>query len=217
MIGLSKNKFYIESDAHVLVAGATGTGKSYLAEEYLRGYKNVVKLDTKLEVDERRKNDLSPWRGLKEGKDFEVCRTFEEVTQSNYNKIIYAPVFEEHTEESFDDFFNWIYARQNTILWIDELMSIGTVHKYPRGLHRLMIMGRSKGIGVWSCTQRPSGIPSIVPANSKYFFIFNLYLPQDRRKVVETTGFDELNQIPEGHNFWFCKMGAEKPVLAVLG
>ena len=65
MIGLSKNKFYIESDAHVLVAGATGTGKSYLAEEYLRGYKNVVKLDTKLEVDERRKNDLSPWRGLK--------------------------------------------------------------------------------------------------------------------------------------------------------
>ena len=47
------NKFYIEPDAHVLVAGATGTGKSFLAEEYLKGYSNVIKLDTKLEVDER--------------------------------------------------------------------------------------------------------------------------------------------------------------------
>lgn len=213
---MKKSKTFIESDAHVLVAGATGTGKSYLAEEYLKGYKNVIKLDTKLEVDERRKNGDSPWRGLKEGKDFAVCRTFEEVTECELDKIIYAPVFEEHNEDSFNQFFDFIYLRQNTILWIDELMSIGTVHKYPKSLHRLMIMGRSKGIGVWSCTQRPSGIPSIVPANCKYFFIFNLYLPQDRKKMVETTGFQELEKLPEGHNFWYCKMGDKQPVLAVL-
>ena len=152
-----------------------------------------------------------------EGKDFEVCRTLEECMNATCKKIIYAPCYDEYNLEGFDNFFNWIFARQNTILWIDELMSIGTVHKYPMGLHKLMIMGRSKHIGVWSCTQRPSGIPSIVPANSKYFFVFNLYLNADRKKMVETTGFDELNQIPEGHNFWFCKMGAEKPVLAVLG
>lgn len=209
-------KFYIESDAHVMVAGATGTGKSFLAEEYLRGYTNVIKLDTKMEIDERRLQGLSGWRGLKEGKDFEVCRTLEDCMNSTYKKIIYAPCYDEYNLDGFDNFFNWVFARQNTILWIDELMSIGTVHKYPMGLHKLMIMGRSKHIGVWSCTQRPSGIPTIVPANSKYFFVFNLYLNADRKKMVETTGFDELMTLPEGHNFWFCKMGGKQPVLGVL-
>ena len=210
------NKFYIEPDAHVLVAGATGTGKSFLAEEYLRGYTNVIKLDTKLEVDERLNAGLSPWRGLEEGKDFVVCRYLSEVQNAHTKKIIYAPDFEEQTEEFYSDFFEWVYMRQNTIIWIDELMSIGTVHRYPKGLHKVMIMGRSKGVGVWSCTQRPSGIPTIVPSNCKYFFCFNLYNPDDRKKMVSTTGFPELMKLPKGHNFWFCKMGDDKPVLAYL-
>lgn len=212
----AKGEFYIEPSAHVLCAGMTGTGKSFLAEEYLKGYDNVIKLDTKQETEERYKNGESPWRGLEEGEDFEVCYTLEECQESEFNKIIYCVPFEEQNEDSFNDFFNWVYQRQNTIIWIDELMSVGSARRYPSGLHRLMIMGRSKNVGVWSCTQRPRGIPVIVPANCKYFFVFDLANKEDRQVLVNSTGFPELYTMPTGHNFWFVKLGNQKAVLAVL-
>lgn len=207
---------YIESDKHVLVCGRTGTGKSYLCEEYLRTYENVVKLDTKGEVFERLKNGESPWRGLTEGEDFTVCYNFEELDEIETPKIIYAPTYDEQNEDIFNAFFSWIFNRGNTILWIDELMSVGTSYKYPYELGRLMQQGRSKGIGVWSCTQRPSGIPSAVPANCSYFFIFALSLKADRKKVADMTGIDEVSEPPKGYNFWFYRMGDEDAHLAVL-
>lgn len=214
---MSNLNFYeIPPDKHVLVAGATGTGKSYLAEQYLKGYQYVVKLDTKDETTERQRAGLSPWEGLKENVDFTVVRNFELLDEVETDKIIYVPPFEEQTKENFNRFFDWIFKRENTILWIDELMSIGTVNSYPFSLGRLYQQGRSKGIGIWACSQRPSGIPSIAPANSSYYFIFNLYLKADRKRMVDSTGMDAMDELPKGHNFWFYKMGSEEPIKAVL-
>lgn len=207
---------YIPSDKHVLVVGATGTGKSYLAEQYLKGYEYVIKLDTKNETAERYRDGLSPWDGLEEGKHFTVVYRFEDLEEVETTKIIYVMPFEEQTKEGFDQFFNWVFKRENTIVWIDELMSVGTVNSYPISLGRLYQQGRSKGIGIWSCSQRPSGIPSIAPANSNYIFCFNLYLKADRKRMVDATGMDELDTLPEGHNFWFYKMGDRQPTKAVL-
>ena len=206
----------IPPNKHVLVCGMTGTGKSYLAERYLLGYKYVVKLDTKDETGERHASGLSPWYGLKEGKDFTVCHTFSDLDDINTDKIIYVPPYEEQTEENFNSFFRWIFERGNTILWIDELMSVGTNFRSPRELGRIMQQGRSKNVAVWACTQRPSGIPIIVPANCTYFFVFDMSLPQDRKKLVETTGMPELNEMPTGYNFWYYKMGDRKAVKCVL-
>lgn len=194
----------------------TGTGKSFLCENYLRGYKYVVKLDTKDETDERYMNGESAWEGLEEGKDFTVCRTITALDDIETDKIIYVPPYDEQTDENFNAFFNWIFERGNTILWIDELMSVGTVQRFPRALGRIMQQGRSKGIGVWSCTQRPSGIPAIVPASCSYFFVFDMALPQDRKKLVETTGMPQMMEMPTGYNFWYYKMGDRKTVKAYL-
>lgn len=207
---------YIPPNKHVLVTGMTGTGKSYLCENYLRGYTYVVKLDTKDETDERYMTGESPWKGLEENRDFTVCRSLEELDEIETPKIIYVPPYEEQNEETFNKFFKWIFERGNCILWIDELMSVGTVNRFPKELGRIMQQGRSKGIGVWSCTQRPSGIPSIVPASCSYFFVFDMALPQDRKKLVETTGMLEMYEMPTGYNFWYYKMGDRTTVKAVL-
>ena len=211
-----RNLNIIEPNKHVLVCGMTGTGKSYLCENYLRGYKYVVKLDTKDETGERRAEGKSPWIGLREGKDFTVVHNFDELDDVDTDKIIYVPEYDEQNETTFNKFFRWIFERGNCILWIDELMSIGTVQSFPKELGRLMQQGRSKGVGVWSCTQRPSGIPSCVPSNCSYFFVFDMSLPQDRKKLVDTTGMTQMFEMPTGYNFWYYKMGDRETVKAIL-
>ena len=206
----------IPSNRHVLVCGMTGTGKSFLTEHYTLSYKYVVKLDTKNETAERRLEGRSPWDGLKEGRDFTVVDSFDELDEVETDKIIYVVPFEEQTDENFDRFFNWVFSRENTVLWIDELMSIGTVNKYPRGLQRIYTQGRSKNVGVWACTQRPSGIPSCVTSNSSYYFVFDMMLPQDRKRIVESTGIPEMGELPNGYNFWYYKVGQRRAVKAVL-
>lgn len=206
----------IPTDEHVLICGATGTGKSYLAEHYLACYDYVVKLDTKDETDERLRKGLSPWYGLKEGEDFTIVRSIDKLDEVDTDKIIYVPPYEEQNEETFNAFFSWIFARENTIVWIDELMSIGTANKCPRELGRLYQQGRSKNIGIWACSQRPSGIPLICTANSKHFFAFNLYLKQDRKRLVEATGMEEFDSLPQGYNFYYYKMGGSHAIKAIL-
>ena len=210
----------IETNKHVLICGMTGTGKSYLAENYLRNYDFVVKLDTKDETEERRREGRSPWEGLKEGVDFTVCRDIEQLDEIETPKIIFVPDFEEQTEELFERFFQWCFRRENTMVWVDELMSVGTANRYPRTLGRIMQQGRSKNVALWACTQRPSGIPSIVPSNCSYFFVFDLTLPQDRKKLVDVTGIMKLTRRPSSakhpYAFWFYKMGAQDATLAEL-
>ena len=206
----------IPTNKHVLVCGMTGTGKSYLCEQYLSRYDYVVKLDTKDETTERQLTGVSAWDGLKENEDFTIVRNIDLLDDVETKKIIYAPPYDEQNEENFNKFFKWCFDRGNTIVWVDELMSIGTVHKYPRELGRLMTQARSKNVALWCCTQRPSGIPNIVPANCSYFFVFDMALPQDRKKLVEVTGMLEMYELPTGYNFWFYKMGERKAVKGVL-
>ena len=207
---------YIPTDKHVLVCGSTGSGKSYLAEQYLKNYEYVVKLDTKDETAERRKRGLSPWEGLTEGKDFSVTSQFVELDEIETKKIIFNPSYYDQTEETFNQFFDWVFLRENTIVWIDELMSVGTSQKTPRALLRCYTQGRSKNIGLWACSQRPAGIPAICLSNSDYYFIFNLNNINDRKRLYDMTGMEEMLELPKGHNFWYYHMGDDHCIKAVL-
>lgn len=215
MVNLMKQTV-IPTDKHVLVCGSTGSGKSYLAEQYLKSYNFVVKLDTKDEVSERRKHGLSAWDGLVENKDFTVIRIFDDLDACDTDKIIYCPDYYDQDEELFNSFFDWIFRRENTIVWVDELMQIANSYKCPRALSRCYTQGRSKNVGIWACSQRPSGIPVISLANSDYYFIFNLYNNNDRKRLYDMTGMQDMLELPQGHNFWYYHMGDSDCTKAVL-
>jgi hypothetical protein len=207
----------IDTDSHVFVAGRTGSGKSFLTEVYLAGFDSVVKLDTKGEYYERLRDKKDIWRGLQEGKDFTVVFRLEELDQVETKKIIYVPDFEEQNQEFYNALFKWVYDRQNTTLWIDEMMSIAeSPRSYPPYLKALMTRGRSRNSTVWSLSQRVMDIPSIVLANSTHFFIFDLNLPQDREKMVKTTGQEEFYEKPGNFYFWYYKDGTNTPIRAKL-
>jgi ABC-type dipeptide/oligopeptide/nickel transport system ATPase component len=205
---MSVETITIGNDEHVFIAGKTGSGKSVLAEVYLAGRENVIKLDTKGEVYERRKNGKSIWRGLTEGKDFTVVEHLQDVEYTNTKKIIYAPTFEEQTPEFYNALCKYVYERENTILWIDELLQVcENPLRYPPYLMALMTRGRSKNATVWSLTQRPSGIPVIIPSSSTHFFIFTLNMEQDRKKMYTITGMSEMLTKPEKYAFWYYRDG----------
>lgn len=205
----------IPPNKHVFVCGMTGTGKSYLTEHYLAGYEYVVKLDTKDETGERLDAGEDVWDGI-DSRELTVVYTLDDLYAAETKKIIYVPPYDEQDDAHFNAFFDFCFARQNTIIWIDELMSIGTSHKYPRGLGRVYTQGRSKNVGIWACSQRPSGVPSIATANSTYFFVFDMMLQADRKRLVDATGMDHLMQLPHGNNFWYYRLGDHYPVKAVL-
>lgn len=211
------NAPYIGTDEHVFICGQTGTGKSIVAEVYLAGYGNVVKLDTKGEYYERRKKKQPIWRGLTEGKDYTVIFKLSDIDRVNTPKIIYVPSSEEMNEEYYDALMKWVYKRENTILWIDELMEVApSPQRYPFHLKALYTRGRSKDAVVWACTQRPAEIPPIAFGMSTHFFIFTMQLPQDRDKLVKGTGMPQFYEQPNGHNFWYWKIGTPSPILARL-
>jgi len=208
---------HIGTDEHVFVAGQTGTGKSFLAEIYLAGFEHVIKLDTKGEVYERRKKKEPIWRGLTENKDYTVIENLSQIEDVETKKIIYAPAFEEQESEFYDALMKYVYERENTILWIDELMSVAdSPIRYPKYLRALMTRGRSKNAVVWALTQRPMDIPSIVLANTTHYFVFDMQLPQDRKKIAEATGCPEFLDKPNHRNFWYFKNGDQHPILATL-
>ncbi|MEK5046155.1 ATP-binding protein [Bacillus sp. FSL L8-0637] len=207
----------IATDEHVFIAGKTGSGKSFLAEVYLAGFEYVVMLDTKGQSLERRKKGEGLWRGLREGKDFVLIERLAELNEVETKKIIYCPIPEEQNEEYYDLLMKWVYDRQNTVLWIDELMQVcPSPFKYPFHLKSLYTRGRFVDSVVWACTQRPATIPSDVISNSTHYFVFDLNKAADRKRMSDDTGCDEFLERPGYRNFWYMKDTMEQPVLATL-
>lgn len=210
-------KVSILPSQHVFIVGKSGTGKSVFAESYLCYYKNVIKLDTKGEYYERKRKGEPYWYGLQEGKDYTVIFHLADIEEVKTNKIIYVPTFEEQTQEYYNLLLKYVYDRENTIVWIDELMSIcDSPRNYPLYLKALMTRGRSKNASVWALSQRPLDIPTIVTSNVTHFVVFNLNLPQDRDKLASVTGMNQLLIKPEGHNFWYYKDDSEKCTLCQI-
>jgi len=215
------NMDHIPYHEHVLLTGKTRSGKSVLAEVYLAGFdKEVIMLDTKGQVYERRRKKEELWYGLEEGVEYTVCETFEELLECETLKAIYVPVPEEQTPDGFERFFKYCYDKQNLTVWVDELMSVAdSPRSYPFSLKSLYTRGSSRGetgTSVWACTQRPYDIPAVAMANSTHFFVFRMNQDQDRKKMVAVTGCPEMDQAPTGHNFWYFQDGWDEPVMAKL-
>lgn len=196
----------IKPSEHVFIAGRTGSGKTWFARKYLAGYENVVALDTK---------GTLTWPEA--GEDVTLTTRLMELPEIETSKIIYRPSWDEMEEDFYNKFFQWVYRRRNTIVWIDEVMSIcPNPHKIPDYYKACLTRGRELQIGVWSLTQRPSGIPQVIISESTHFIIYDLNMPQDRQKLVETTGATELYEKPGKYIFWYYHVEADRAIKAKL-
>lgn len=204
------SKTEIKTSEHVFIPGRTGSGKTFLAESYLNGFDNVVVLDTKGFFD---------WKTSE--KPVPVFENLAELSNFGQGRAIYRPDFTELNQEFYDSFFQWIYRRKNTIVYIDELMEVcPSPRTYPLYLKGILTRGREMNIGCWMSTQRPKDIPSLCLNQSNHFFIFNLQEEADREKIARATEKREFLQNPgtlKSYIFWYYNSNtAEIPIRAKL-
>lgn len=197
----------IKPSEHVFIAGRNGSGKSFLAEHYLANYQNVIVLDTKGMID---------WPQVpKEEKT--VITHLSQIDKVRTNKIIYKPAINEMTLEYYDLFFKFAYFRRNTIVWVDEAMSVSpNPSVIPFWYKAILTRGRQLNVAVWSLSQRPSGISQLPISEAIHVFSFDLNMPQDREKLAKTTGCIEFMEKPGQYKFWYFDTRKDKAILAQL-
>jgi MoxR-like ATPase len=191
---------------HVFIPGRTGSGKTFLARQYLAAFNNVIALDTKATL---------KWAEIP---DVKVFTKLKDLMKFKEGKAIYRPCFEELNKEYYEAFFKWIYFRQNTICWVDEIMSICENASYiPEYMKAIYTRGRERNTSIWGLTQRPKTIPLVCMSEATHFFIFDLNLEADRRRVAEVVGNEKIMvRPPEKYSFWYFNVNMDYPVLAKL-
>lgn len=159
------------------IVGMTGSGKTTLVRALLAVRAYVVVLDMK---------GLIRWAG------YERHETLQSLIQSKHPRLVYAPNYIEMQDwDTIDRFFEWIYRRRNTTLYVDEVYSVCRNNKIPFYYNAVLTRGREKKISVLSAVQRPKMIPITILSESEHFYLFRLQIRDDRKRVQEITGVDE--------------------------
>jgi hypothetical protein len=156
------------------LVGQTGSGKTTLAEVLCNQRPYVVAIDPK---------GLLAWDG------YHIHTSLEALTQDRFPRLIYRPTYAElHDDESMDLAFQWIYERQHTTCYVDEIYGVAQGDQYPYHFGACLTRGRERDVVVYSATQRPARVPQIMFSESEHVYCFHLKLPRDRDRVEEMTG-----------------------------
>jgi hypothetical protein len=196
-------------EQHAFIAGATGSGKSELAQWLLadpgKPYSIVY--------DPKHSRTIGQWRG------HTIIGEWTELKRSRERRIIYRPSKQPYlgsngrlTNESEDadrqdEFFEYVYTTKRKRLYVDEVSALlgGTNPSYH--LKTCWTMGRELGISAVCATQRPVSIPIVFMSEPSKFYFFRLNWPDDMERVEKLTGgrvtVEEQRELPDWHFFYY--------------
>ena len=185
----------IRRSDRVFIVGKTGSGKTTLATTLLARLPWVVVLDPKhqftFDQAGNRRSDILITKSLAEADKHD-----------DPTPIIYRPDVRE-AKAGCEDFWEWIWLRENTIVYVDEVTSVSPTVNMPYGYQRAIQQGRGKNIGVWSATQRPARIPTNLLTEAEHVFAFELRALNDLKRMAEYTDPIIIDERVKGFEFYY--------------
>jgi hypothetical protein len=201
-----------------LLLGQTRSGKTTLAEYLLIGKRNLVIIDPKHQFNPPFEQSI-----VYDPDELpDAARRIYKIQKEHPNRLIainYRPSIDALEDSDIDRVLRWIFNRENTLVYVDELTAIVKgPQSYPRGLRAIYTMGGSKNVGILAGTQRPSYLPRFVFSETDTFWQFYLGLQDDRETAAEWMNPPSedgrraralINS--EKYSFWFYQQGMTGP------
>lgn len=183
----------IDAADQVLVIAQKGGAKSTLVASLTLDIPSLVALDDKgsLSLPDAVAYDLPPYAKAapddyaeavdgairwREAGRSGMCGLFSSHSRANQSNRVILRVDPADTDDPgpHDIIFRELFRnRQDTLVWIDEISATGaSPHVTPRWLRALSARGRTRGTGLWTCTQAAFGlVPGILVRNAGYIIV----------------------------------------------
>lgn len=197
----------ISSADRVLLAGQTGSGKSFMARHLAARLPRLVALDPKGTMPEDGWDNLEPWSaaGAKKLADGKPIRLLVPP---------HGPELPTNEIASYwEPFLLAAYYAGDCTLYIDEMYGVSPPGRAPSApLTALYTRGRGLGIGVWAATQRPVWLPLFALSESTWFFVFRLLLEQDRVRMSQMMGPNVVNPVADPFGYYLFRVGWQEAI-----
>lgn len=186
--------YKLAPNSRSLLAGKTGSGKTFLARHILASSPRLVVIDPKSMLTDWDLTDTNrdSLRALEEGEDVRLRVTKPE----NYLPVLARA-----------------YAARDVMIYIDEVYAVVPPgDKPPKEFTDVWTRGRELNIGAMAATQRPVWIPIVLMSEAENYFIFRLNMEEDRKRVTSFTDVALYKPVLDRYGFWFYNSDSSKPV-----
>ena len=206
---------FVAYDQDICILGSKGSGKSYLANQIMKGLNNISVwcYDFNFQFHSSRAmifHDMN-----------ELLKVYDSAKRGHY---ILQP--HDNSENTFRRFCEEGFKRGNLVLIMDEAHSFLTKQKQLKEFNNIILSGRPRGISCITLSSRPASLPNNVLTNAKHVFAFKLNLESDVKFLEGYLGDDvwilmppdkrnklkDEAELPE-HTFFYRDMDKDKGVI----
>lgn len=185
-------------DDRAVIVGYTGCGKTTLSRHLIEDADKPYSIV----YDAKISDAIGKWTDTQT-----IYHSLPDAKSATEKRIIYRPSYKEERDPiAQDEFFEWVYFRYRTRLYIDEAYAVlgGTRPSFHLGA--CITRGRERGISTLVSCQRPHNIPAIFLTEAQHYYIFGLKGQTDREKMEYLTDEQVTTEMQldlKQYEFWY--------------